>query len=198
MTKIAYSTMIGLFIGFSLFWRPAVAQDLDTVDNFVLVKGEKEVALADFRDQKVVVVVFTSSHCSWATQYVDRLHDMHKAFVDSSVAFIAINSNDPTLSQRDAEARMAKFAPFPFPYLKDKDQEVAKMFKITKNPEVVVLTPLTKGFDVIYRGKIDDNPLDASMVKQSFLTEAIRMGLKGEAPEESSTTPNGCSIKWMD
>ncbi|MEL6845724.1 MAG: redoxin domain-containing protein, partial [Bacteroidota bacterium] len=135
---------------------------------------------------------------SWATQYIGRLQKLHERYAEKNVSFIAINSNDPTLSQRDAEARMHKIAKYKFPYLKDKDQSIARMFGITKNPEAVVLIPTEEGFKMIYRGKIDDNPLDATMVENAYLNLAIQSALSETELETETTTPNGCSIKWIE
>lgn len=199
MTKLLYSTLMGLAIGVLILGRPLSAQDLSTVEDFSLTDpAGKTVKLTDYQAQKAVVVVFTSSHCSWATQYIERLQKLHQRYGEQKVSFIAINSNDPTLSQRDTEARMQKIAKYAFPYLKDKDQAIARMFGITKNPEAVVLIPTEEGFKMIYRGKIDDNPLDASMVKNAFLDLAIQAALAEGEPETDTTVPNGCSIKWIE
>jgi len=199
MTKLLYSTLMGLAIGILILGRPLSAQELSVVEDFSLSTPDSQVVkLSDYQDQKAVVVVFTSSHCSWATQYIDRLQKLHKRYGEQDVSFIAINSNDPTLSQRDTEARMQKIAKYAFPYLKDKDQAIAQMFGITKNPEAVVLIPVDDGFQMVYRGKIDDNPLDATMVQNAFLDLAIQSVLAGEDPETDATVPNGCSIKWIE
>ncbi|MEM6343486.1 MAG: redoxin domain-containing protein [Bacteroidota bacterium] len=199
MTKLLYSSLMGLAIGVLILGRPLSAQELTVVEDFSLSAPDSQVVkLSDYQDQKAIVVVFTSSHCSWATQYIERLQKLHKRYAEQNVSFIAINSNDPTLSQRDAEARMQKIAKYDFPYLKDKDQAVARLFEITKNPEAVVLIPAEEGFQMVYRGKIDDNPLDASMVKNAFLDLAIQAAIAGEDPETETTIPNGCSIKWIE
>ncbi|MEL7339415.1 MAG: thioredoxin family protein [Bacteroidota bacterium] len=199
MTKLLYTGLIGLTIGVLIWGKPLQAQDLTMVEEFSLRTPEGDtIKLSDFQDQKAVVVVFTSSHCSWATQYIQRLQKLHERYGEKNVSFIAINSNDPTLSQRDAEARMHKIAKYKFPYLKDKDQAVAKMFGITKNPEAVVLIPGEEGFKMIYRGKIDDNPLDATVVNKAYLELAIQAAIAGTELETESTPPNGCSIKWIE
>lgn len=194
MTKLVYSTLIGIMLGSMVLSRPMLAQDLKVVDSLKLEGLE----LQAHQDKKAVVLVFTSSHCSWALQYVDRLIELHKKYDSTQVQFVAINSNDTTLSQRDGVSRMRKIANYPFPYLKDNDQSVAKQLQIVKTPEVLVLVPGEKGFDIFYRGKIDDNPVDAKAVKNPFLQNAIDAALEGKELEKNRTMPNGCSIKWMD
>ncbi len=194
MTKLVYSTLVGIMLGTLVLSRPILAQDLEKVDNFRL----EGIELKSMANKKAIVLVFTSSHCSWALQYVDRLIDLHKNYDSTKVSFIAINSNDTTLSVRDGAVRMREIAKYPFPYLKDKDQSVARLLKVTKTPEALVLIPADKGFKILYRGKIDDNPVDAEAVTDPYLKKAIDAALAGKKPEKASTMPNGCPIKQME
>ena len=196
MSKAVVSSFLGVCIGLVLALQPLMAQK--TISNFTLDNSdqEKKVNLSDFKDNKAVVVVFTSSHCAWATKYEERLKKLHESFKDKNVSFIAINSNDATMSQRDAVARMREITPYPFPYLKDSDQKVAKQLGATKNPEAIVLIPRQGVFQVAYRGKIDDNPLDEKLVKHDYLSDAIVSVIEGKKPEIASTTISGCNIKW--
>jgi len=168
-----------------------------TVQNFTLSNGGKSFTLNDHKTKKAVVVVFTSSHCSYSRQYEQRLATIAQKYHGQGVAFLAVNSNDASINEKDNEEYIRKAAPYPFPYLKDNDQSIAKMFKVTKNPEAFILKPGASGFDVVYQGKVDDNPLDASMVKQRFLEDALNQLLNGQPIEPATTTPSGCNIKWM-
>ncbi len=156
------------------------------------------VSLAKYRDQKAIVVVFTSSHCSWASKYEDRLKSIFQAYQGKGITFIAINSNDSSLSAFDAAARIRQDSPYPFPYLKDADQSVARLFKATKTPEVVVVTPSAGRFLIQYRGKIDDNPLDANSVRNNYLPNALDAILAGKKPTETETQASGCNITWLN
>lgn len=156
-----------------------------------------EVSLSDFASQKAVVVVFTSSHCAWATKYQERLVELHKAYEAKGVSFLAVNSNDPSINQVEQLSRMAKLSPYPFPYLKDADQSVAKLLGATRNPEAILLVPQDGEFKVMYRGKIDDNPIDAGRVKQRFLANAIDCLLDGKPVTSSPTSATGCNIQWI-
>lgn len=156
------------------------------------------------KNHRAVVLVFTSSHCSWAVKYQERLNELAREFAPKDIAFVAVNSNDPTMSQTDALARMSALSPYEFPYVKDKDQSAAQMLEANKNPEAFVLTPMSTRsvdndpvFKVVYRGKIDDNPLEASLVKEAYLKDAIEQILSGGDPQPQNTTANGCNIKWI-
>ncbi|MDX2283510.1 MAG: redoxin domain-containing protein [Bacteroidia bacterium] len=157
----------------------------------------EEVKLSALSGKKAVVVVFTSSNCVWATKYESRLESLYREFEPKQVAFLAINSNDSSLSALDASARMREVSPYPFPYLKDDTQRVAKLFGATRNPEAFVLIPRPgKGFEIAYQGKVDDNPLDAGMVRYNYLQEALQSVLAGKAPAVPETPASGCNIKW--
>lgn len=171
------------------------AQRQVTVSNFSLPGefGADTVSLDSFLDQQAVVVVFTSYHCSWSVKYMDRLTQLFGEYQDQDVSFIAINSNDPEL-----EGELVRIAPPVFPFLKDVDQAVAKEFGATKNPEAFVLVPSGNQFKIAYQGKIDDNPLDASLVRSNFLQDALDLVIAGEKVETKLTPASGCSIKGLE
>lgn len=195
MTKLVYTTFFAFILSSVLLSVPALAQKVDSISEFSLTDGEKEVKLTDFKDQKLIAVVFTSSHCSWAKKYEERLKELHTSFGEKGLAIIAINSNDAAMNELDDPSVMRTVTAFPFPYLKDEGQTVAKMFQATKNPEVFLLQPQETGFKVVYSGKIDDNPLDAKLVKQNFLSDAIESILAGEKPTVKTSPASGCLIK---
>lgn len=176
----------------------AQQKEKEIIQNFTLKDANfQEVSLKQFANKKAVVVVFTSSHCSWAVKYEQRLVKLHQQFADKNVAFLAINSNDSSISQSDAVLRMRQLSPYPFPYLKDSKQEVARMFRATRNPEVVVLLPKAGAFEVVYRGKIDDNPLDEASVKTPYLANVLKRIVAGQPVEYQETDASGCNIKWL-
>jgi len=195
MTKLVYTTFLAFIFSSVLLSVPALAQKVDSITEFSLTDGEKEVKLSDYNNQKLIAVVFTSSHCSWAKKYEERLKELHNKFGEKGLVIIAINSNNAAMNELDDPSVMRTVSAFPFPYLKDEGQVVAKMFKATKNPEVFLLQPKGKEFEVVYSGKIDDNPLDAKLVKQNFLADAIESLLAGNKPEVKTSPASGCLIK---
>lgn len=195
MTKLVYTTFLAFMISTVLLSVPALAQKVDVISEFSLKDGETEVKLSDFKDQKLIAVVFTSSHCSWAKKYEERLKELHKNYSEKGLEILAINSNNAAMNEMDDPSVMRTVTVFPFPYLKDEGQKVASMFQATKNPEVFLLKYNGTAFDVLYSGKIDDNPLDASLVKQNFLIDAIESLMGGENPEVKNSPASGCLIK---
>lgn len=145
--------------------------------------------------KSAVVVVFTSSHCRFATQYTNRLNRLSGLFANKNVAFVAINSNDAMMSPGDGEEEMRAKAVYLFPYLKDTNQALAKLLNAEKTPEAFVLVPNGANMSVVYKGAIDDNPLDENMVKSTNLQAAIEAALTARAPV-ASPVMMGCPIKW--
>ena len=199
MLKLIYSALLGFMLALGLMHTTVMAQEKEkNYSDFILKDVNfQEYSLKQYADKQAIVLIFTSSHCSWATKYEARLTKLHKAFADKKVAFIAINSNDSSISRRDARLAMKENSSFPFPYLKDKDQVVAHMFEATRTPEALVLKPTEEGFRLVYRGKIDDNPIAEESVKTPYLANAIQATLDGKTPEIQQTELSGCNIKWL-
>ena len=109
---------------------------------------------------------------------------------------IAISSNDVFKYPQDSFERMTERANekhFPFPYLFDESQEIARNFKAEKTPHVFVVT---RSGELIFEGAIDDNYKDAAAVQQHYLADALNAFLKGEPPVNAKVNAVGCSIKW--
>lgn len=150
-----------------------------------------------FADSPVLVVVFTCNHCPYAQAYEDRLVALAREYGAKGVAFIAINPNDTKGYPEDDMAHMKKRAAdkkFPFPYVRDDSQSVARAFGAVCTPHVFVFDKSRK---LVYEGLIDDNWRDASAVRSHDLRNALDDLLTGRAVRVSQANPMGCSIKWI-
>jgi len=154
------------------------------------------VSLSDFTGKKAVIVVFACNHCPYSQAYQDRLIGLQKEYASQGVQFLLINPNDATKQPQDSYENMQKRAQekgYPFPYLRDETQEVAKSYGANRTPEAYLIV----NNKVVYRGRIDDNTEEAQ-VKQHDLKNAIDLALAG-TPEKISpalTKAFGCTIKW--
>jgi len=159
---------------------------------------DKMVSLADFKDAKGFVVIFTCNHCPYAIAYEDRIIDLHKKYASKGFPVVAINPNDPEVQQQDSFEKMKERAAekkFPFVYLFDEGQKIYPKYGATRTPHVYLLSK--KGGDLIveYSGTIDDNYKDASEVKEKFLETAIDELLAGKKLSVTETKAIGCTIK---
>ncbi|MCF8239094.1 MAG: thioredoxin family protein [Saprospiraceae bacterium] len=155
----------------------------------------KMVSLADYKDAKGFIVIFTCNHCPFSIAYEDRIIDLHRKFAPKGYPVIAINPNDPEMQPDDSfEAMRTRAAEkgFPFAYLVDEGQRVYPQYGATRTPHVFILD---KQRIVRYIGAIDDNHSDAAAVQKPYVEQAIGALEEGRAPAETFTRAVGCTIK---
>ena len=169
-------------------WK-AVDFDLPGVDG-------KRHSLASARGPNGLLVMFICNHCPYVKAVIDRIVRDCRELADHGVGSIAIMSNDPADYPEDSfdnMKRVAREKGFPFPYVFDETQEVAKAYG-------AVCTPDFFGFnaklELQYRGRLDASRREAVPGAKRELYEAmLQIASTGQGPKEQ--TPSvGCSIKW--
>jgi peroxiredoxin len=159
----------------------------------------KMVSLADYKKAKGYIVVFTCNHCPFSQAYEQRIINLHNKYAAKGFPVVAINPNDKTRSPEDSYENMvsrAKEKKYPFAYVYDETQEIAKTYGATRTPHVFLLTKTKAGNKVAYIGAIDDNSEEPSEVKEAYLSNAIDALLNGKTIANTNTKAIGCSIKW--
>jgi len=170
--------------------------DVATDFNLKGVDGKMH-SLAEVKDAKGYVVVFTCNHCPFAVMYEDRLIALEKEFGPKGYHIMAINPNDPEVNAEDSYELMivrAKEKGFNFPYLFDDGQKIYPQYGATKTPHVFLLDADKK---VQYIGAIDDNARDEDGVEERYLANAINALDAGKKIEPNFTKAIGCSIKAL-
>jgi peroxiredoxin len=141
----------------------------------------------------VTVVAFTCNHCPYALAWHDRLNQVAR---DYDVTFLAVNPNDAERYPRDSfeamKERVEADGGWPYPYLRDESQEVARAYGAQTTPDLFVLD--AEGV-LRYRGAPDADHRDESL-RAAWLREALDAVLAGEQPARAETEPVGCSVKW--
>lgn len=158
----------------------------------------RNVSLADYKDAKGYIVIFTCNHCPYAKAYEQRIIALDKKYAFLGYPVIAINPNDPALQPEDSYDKMkevAKAKNYTFPYLIDEKQEVYPQYGATKTPHVFLLQKENGKNIVKYIGAIDDNHEKPEEVKQKFVENAVDALLAGKPVEPAKTVAIGCSIK---
>ncbi|NBC17155.1 MAG: redoxin domain-containing protein [Bacteroidetes bacterium] len=186
---VTHSKMIELGMKAPPFDLPTANPGVDEVE------GETR-ALADYAEAEAAVVVFTCNHCPYAKHVEDALVDMASHYQARGVQFIAINANDPEQYPEDAFDKMAERAKakqFPFPYLFDASQDVAKAYGALCTPDFFV-------FDddrtLAYRGRFDETRPNQGEAHGGDLSAALDELLQqGEVTSEQHPSM-GCNIKW--
>lgn len=166
------------------------------------VSGDKISMNEDYPDAKGFIVIFSCNHCPYVKAYEDRMIQLHKDFAPKGYPVIAINPNDPEKYPEDSYENMKKRAEnknFPFNYVVDPTQEIAKTYGATRTPHVFLLDRKESGNLVVeYTGAIDDNTENPDQVENQYVRDAISALESGEKPERTNTKAIGCTIKWKD
>ncbi len=149
-------------------------------------------SLADLKDKDVVVVVFTCNSCPYAVDYEDRLIAFHKKFASRNVAVVAINVNKVPEDALPAMKKKAKQKAFPFVYLFDESQKIAKDYGAFFTPEFFVLNKQRK---ITYMGSMDNNP-DVKKVSKLYLNDAVEATLAGKKVATDETVAFGCKVRF--
>ncbi|WP_375560372.1 thioredoxin family protein [Bernardetia sp. OM2101] len=165
--------------------------------NLKNIDGEM-VSLAGMEDAKGYIVTFTCNHCPYAKLYEDRLIALHNQFAEKGYPVVAINPNVSTTEADNFEAMIerAKEKSFPFVYLSDEDQSIAKTYGATKTPHVYVISKNKGKLKVEYIGAIDDNAKSAEEATETYVVDAVDALLAGKKVKKKEAKAVGCSIKW--
>lgn len=144
----------------------------------------------------VTVVLWTCNHCPYALAWHDRLVAVAREYSDSGARFLAVSSNDadryPADSPEAMRDRVVAEDGWPFPYLHDADQSVARAFGAATTPDLFVFDD---SLTLRYRGAPDADHQDPGG-RAIWLRLAVEALLSGEEPDPAETEPVGCSIKW--
>jgi len=149
-----------------------------------------------FRDAKVLAVIFWCNHCPYVRAWEDRVIALQREYAGRDVRFVLINSNDPAKYPEDSFEKMqerARLKAYPFPYLFDATQEVARSYGATRTPEIFLFDAARR---LRYHGAPDDNFEDPQAVRQTYFRDALEAMLADRAPAVAETPPRGCTIKW--
>ncbi|MFP6756759.1 MAG: thioredoxin family protein [Alphaproteobacteria bacterium] len=152
--------------------------------------------LEELRGSRGTLIVFMCNHCPYVKAILDRLARDARELADLGVVTIGISANDPISYPDDNFDNMVRVAAdkhFPFPYLFDETQDVARAYD-------AVCTPDFFGFDadlgLQYRGRLDESRVTEVPGARRELFEAMRRVAETGAGPETQVPSMGCSIKW--
>ena len=169
----------------------------DTAIDFKLKNTDgKTISLADIKNAKGYIVVFTCNACPYAKAYEDRVIALHNKYAALGYPVVAINSNDKDVQPADSFDKMkerVKEKNISYAYLYDETQEIAKAYGATRTPHVYVLD---QNRVVRYIGAIDDNSESPEAAKEKYVESAVDALLKGQDVGVKETKAVGCGIKW--
>jgi peroxiredoxin len=157
----------------------------------------KMLSLADFQSDQATVIMFICNHCPYVKHVNAGLVVLANKYIKKGVSFIGINSNDSRRYPDDSPEQMtviAKRNHYPFPYLFDEMQEVAKAYDAACTPEFYVFD---KDMSLVYHGQMDDSrPSTNIPVTGEDLALALDLTLAGKPYQGIQKPGIGCGIKW--
>jgi len=159
--------------------------------------SEKALGLDDLKSDKATVVMFICNHCPYVKHVQKGLVELANDYIPKGVSFIGVNSNDVAKYPEDSPANMKSVAlklGYPFPYLFDETQEVARAYEAACTPDFYVFDADMK---LVYRGQMDDSrPGNGKPVTGRNIRDTLDRILSGK-PVDSDQIPSiGCNIKW--
>lgn len=171
--------------------------DIATDFSLKNIDGNK-VSLADYKDAKGFIVIFTCNHCPYSIAYEDRIIALDKKYKPLGYPVIAINPNDPEAQPQDSFDLMkvrAEEKGFTFPYLFDDGQKIYPQYGAQRTPHVYILKKEGTKNIVKYIGAIDNNYKNSAEADKKYAEDALKELLAGREPALNFTVAVGCTIK---
>lgn len=163
---------------------------IDTVSDTII-------SLDDVKGEKATVVMFLCNHCPYVIHVNEQLVQLANDYQDKGVGFVAISSNDVENYPQDGPDKMKEHAQqegYPFPYLYDATQVVAKAYDAACTPDFYIFGAATT---LQYRGRLDDaRPGTGKAVTGQDLRAALDALLDNQPISDKQYPSAGCNIKW--
>ena len=157
----------------------------------------KELSLETLRGKVATVIMFICNHCPFVKHVNAELVNLSNDYQKKDIGFIAISSNDVMNYPDDSPelmAQLAKQLKYPFPYLYDETQKVARAYDAACTPDFFIYDENLK---LVYRGQLDDSrPGNEIPVTGKDIRNALESLLNGRAVSEFQRPSIGCNIKW--
>ena len=156
----------------------------------------KTYSLDDFKTSRILVVFFTCNHCPFVTGSDEVTRATVLRFQDKGVAFVGINSNSENTHQEDDFDNMVRRMneqKFPWIYVRDRSQDVARAYGALRTPHFFVFNE-ERG--LVYTGRGVDNPRNTAEMTTNDLERALEEVVAGKPVSIPLTNPIGCNVKW--
>lgn len=161
----------------------------------------KMVSMADFKEAKGFIVIFTDIDCKYTAQYEDRIMALDSKYRRKGFPVIAINPPDQKIETGPGDGyenmqMHAKRMDYTFPCLFDESRETAKAFGAEKTPSVYLIEKEADKYVVKYMGAIDDYADDAQSINYAYVQDAVNELLKGKPVTKNLTAVDGCDMRY--
>ena len=163
---------------------------IDTISDAVL-------SLDELKSGKATVIMFICNHCPYVIHVNEGLVALANDYIPKGVSFIAISANDAEVYHVDSPDNMKAHAAdegYPFPYLYDETQSVAKKYDAACTPDFYIFDGDMR---LAYRGRLDDSrPNSGIPVTGRDMRNAIDSIIAKNTISVNQIPSMGCNIKW--
>jgi len=157
----------------------------------------KMISLSDIKGEAATVIMFICNHCPFVIHVNEQLIKLANDYKNNGIGFAAISSNDVENYPQDSPELMKKLAEelsYPFPYLYDETQEVAKVYDAACTPDFYIFDSDLK---LVYRGQLDaSRPGNDKPINGKDIRNALDAVLSGNEVDQNQIPSMGCNIKW--
>ncbi len=163
-----------------------------------VVTGTK-INLDDIKSDTATLIMFICNHCPYVKHVKSELVLLANDYMPRGATFVAISSNDIEKYPEDAPDKMREDAvtwKYPFPYLFDETQRVARKYDAACTPDFYLYD---KNMELVYRGQLDDSrPGNEKPLTGNDLRKALDSVLEGNPVSTNQIPSVGCNIKWKE
>ncbi|MCK0132541.1 thioredoxin family protein [Flavobacteriaceae bacterium F08102] len=163
------------------------------------VVNGKQASLTALKGERGTLVMFICNHCPYVLHVNSVLIDLATYYQPKGISFIAISANDAKAYPEDGPVAMklrAEELNYPFPYLYDESQEVAKAYVAACTPDFFLFD---ENLALVYRGQLDNSrPGNGIPATGTDLAHAIDCLLNNNENVEVQKPSMGCNIKWKE
>lgn len=170
-----------------------------TAPDFKLLETSSNIykSLDELKSNVATVIMFICNHCPFVKHVNEQLVKLAMDYQPKGISFIAISSNDVDNYPEDSPEKMKEYAArlkYPFPYLYDETQNVAKSYDAACTPDFYIFD---KNVKCVYRGQLDDSrPGNGKPVTGNDMRKALDSILAGKEISKEQMPSIGCNIKW--
>ena len=167
-------------------------------EGFLLTNVDgRSLSFSDVAGEQGTVVMFICNHCPFVKHVADALAALGHEYMAKGIGMVAINSNDVAAHPADSPEQMVHESEqrgYPFPYLFDETQEVAKAYRAACTPDFYLFD---KSHRLVYRGQLDKSRPDSGVpVTGEDLRKAMDALLESQPLSKPQQPSIGCNIKW--
>ena len=155
------------------------------------------ISFDNYKTSNAYVIMFICNHCPYVIHVNPELIKLSNEYIPKGVSFFGISANDVKNYPEDGPDNMKRHAlklGYPFPYLYDETQEVAKSYDAACTPDFYVFN---SDKELVYRGRLDDSkPNSGIKLTGKDLRQAIDAVLADKEVDKVQHPSMGCNIKW--